>query len=392
MTVKNLLPAMGALVASAFFWMMISCTVKGVDSEDLPSGAKEMEAASKLPGGGASDDVGFQSPPHASSEHLFYVGSAWEGIVKVFSAERRAFVDSLYFPTAYGHEISVYVVGQDKKLIVNTSYASYLYDLDTKRITYPFGNAEEVLPSPNCRYVAMEMPGHATYAYDLELRRYASDRVIYRDSVVRMPRFSADSRLLAYVHNLQSPHRTELVVYDIKRSKVVEQNFKYYNGESIVIFLPLPVASMNKVFFYGIPPTSPTALLCVSDFGSTEVRVIGYLGSYGAFLAISEDEKELYVTTPPQFWEFPSEKIYKIDVASEQVVGALSTAQVKHEPGRMSLSSDGKYMATASIIYQNTNICLIDMEAFVPIGSYEYVGAPGDPIYPTTISSGTCNK
>jgi hypothetical protein len=384
MTVKNLLAALGAFIASAFFWMMISCTVKGVDSEDLPSGTVEV-ADTSIDGDLSLDKCPARPFSYRNCrEHLFYVGSREEGTVKVFSAERRAFVDSLYFPTEYGRGVGAYVVGKDKKLIVLTSYGCYLYDLLRKEISYPFGGARDVDLSPDCNYVALGKEWSDPYSYRLELRRYPEMKLVYSDDFgSRGFRFSQNSRYLIYIHNIQEPHsRSELAIYDIFTGRVVECGYKYYSGYEIYFPSAIFAAKEKKTFINGW--VGGMNIICVSDMGDSTVRVM-HLDPYYVFggIYLSPDQKLLYVTRPESWVGYPSEKIYVYDVASETLVKTISTANFDHEPGYIAVTYDGKYLLSCSFNPLNRpNVLLMDGTTLEIIGCYDYVGAPGYPLYP----------
>jgi hypothetical protein len=342
------------------------------------------------------DPVTPHNGPHSYPEHLFYIGSAGEGTVKVFSAEKEAFIDSLYFPTTSNYGIYyTQVIGRDEKLAVRTGLGNYLYDLANKTTTYPaFDNASGFEFSPDCRYVALLKPTAQQYTSNLELRTYPENRLIYTADSAGSPRFSLDSRLFSFMQHSQLHDARALVVYDIQKNRIIEKTLKIYEGDTIAILGQTPIASGNKSII--MASTSLGIILCASDFGSTTVRILRIISwDNGAGYTIDYNEEYIYLTTPPAWWGYPSQIIYKYDIAGEQLVAEISTESVDHEPGMSCVSFDGNYLVTGSSGRYNLgwdNICLIDLSNWTVIGAYDYVGAPGHPITPHTISSRTLKR
>jgi len=379
---------MAVLLTAGLVSIIPSCSEKPLSSNDplpnalnrsSPSTGTVVGTGNNISADGMlSINIPLPPPPHNYREHLFYIGSQFEGTVKIFSADDRAFVDSLYFPSSDG--VRIEVIGRNEKLLVNTSDGCFLYDLRTGRTSHPFGNAAEATISPDCKMVILQLPVSNPYYKRLELRRFDTFQLIYQDSICYGPEFSMDSRYISYSLPITWPN-WPLVTYDILENRIVERVQKRLGGQPLAIVEVVPIGSRGKTYSYGL--CNGIGILAVSDFGSNDVRPLMTLPENEAYFIPSNDEARLFVTTPPPAWGYPCQKIYIYDVATEIQTAVITISN--HEPFHLTASFDGRYLITGSAMPFWNNIALIDLRDAVQIGSFLF--SKQNSIFPYNIAT-----
>ena len=361
---RSRLLSYGMLLLGLMISLLIACS----NSDDCPTCPKK--------------------PPQAQ-EHLFYVTSG-DGLVKIFSAEERAFIDSLVL-TPNG--VIEDVIGGNKMLAIWRSDGSRIFDLQTQKDIYTFPNACGIHVSPDGQYIALEYRWSDPYSTRLEIRRFDDLNLLFTDTFVIESKFSNDSRFITYLHNFQKPTpNNELVVYDIKNDSIVEQRRKYTPAEQIYMFFPTVMPSEKKVFFFG-GTWATWKFIGVTDFGSDSVRILAYLGDYNAQLELSPDDQRLYYTTAPGWDDPPSMQVYALDAIDELPLAQISTSAFGHQPWEIAISPDGKFILTGSAFDQYDNkVGLIDAVKMTAVGAYDFGSSNGSPIYPSVVTAAKFRK
>lgn len=330
------------------------------------------------------DEEPTKPPEPPPEEHLFYVGSYYDGHLKVFSVEQKKFVDSFYFP-ADPPGVRVEVIGKDEKLAVNADVVQ-IFDLKMRQTVQTYPDAVEAWVSPDSRYIALGNRWSDPYSYMLELRELESGNLIYKDSMVRMLRFSADSRLMAYLHTTQNPYSTELVVYDIASDSVIASRKKYFNGNELTIFFPLALNLLDKTFFLGT--VGGIEALWVSEFNSDSSAMVRLLPpAYWCSYVSDQSEETIFVTTHPGWGGLPNRLIYIYDSRTHSIIDSMVTDSAYHEPEQLAVSWDGKYLVTGSAPLGSYSLGLTDLVNRVYLGSFDISEDPDSIWIPSWVST-----
>ncbi|MCK5124756.1 MAG: hypothetical protein KAR42_00725 [candidate division Zixibacteria bacterium] len=311
-------------------------------------------------------------PPPPPEEHLFYVASRLadnRSIVKTFSVEQEAFIDSFTIDSFEVYDMAV--VGNDEKLILAGRTGVRFYDLTRKEII--LSTIEYcclIQTSVNSEY-------YKSFADGTKLFRTDNYQEFYFDtSSFGSGHFCYNSEY--YIYNKDS----NVVSYNINGDSI-EHSFKLTrNGSLFRVYNIWPTVDMKKLFLIG--NQGHLLYFAVTDFGKDSVRVLqAPLRTWGEDAAVSPDGRYIYfVNTPYTDAEMPRMKIDVYDVETEQLVTSITTlVQDFWEPEHIALTSDGKYLMATPWSMGGYHILLIDAKGFKVIGSYQF----GDQTIPETV-------
>jgi WD40 repeat protein len=303
-------------------------------------------------------------PPPEPGEHLFYVAARLannRSMVKTFSVERRAFIDSFTIDSFQIGNIAI--AGNDEKLFMaSRNEGVRVYDIKSKELL--FATTEYCCGgrvSPNSEY-------YEAYSGGMRLFRTANYQEIYCDSArASFSNFSFDSKYCLYTRS------DSIMVYNISGDSIEGSFGLTRNGSLFHVYEIWPTIDMKKLFLIG--NQGPYLYFAVTDFGTDTVRVLqAPLRTWGEEAVVSPDGRYLYfVNTPYTDYEMPRMKIDVYDVKTEQLVTSISTREHSlFEPQYIALTSDGKYLMATPWSLGGCDVLLIDAQNFSVIGSYQF--------------------
>jgi WD40 repeat protein len=303
-------------------------------------------------------------PPPEPGEHLFYVAARLAGdrsMVKTFSVEQRAFIDSFTIDSFQIGNIAV--AGNDEKLFMaSRNEGVRVYDIKSKELL--FATTEYCCGgrvSPNSEY-------YDAYAGGLRLFRTDGYHEIHYDSHGSGGgSFSYNSDYFIYKRD------SNIIVYNIQGDSI-ENSFQLTrNGLFFRIYKIWPTTDMKKLFLIG--NQGWLLYFAVTDFGTDTVRTLqAPLRTWGEEAVVSPDGRYLYfVNTPYTDYEMPRMAIDVYDVKTERLVTSISTREHSlFEPQYIALTSDGKYLMATPWSLGGYDVLLIDAQNFSVIGSYNF--------------------
>jgi hypothetical protein len=303
-----------------------------------------------------------EPPPPEPEEHFFYVSARPDNdssVVKIFSVEQRAFVDSF---TVDSFRIWNFdVQGNDERLFL-AGPGLRVYDIKSKELLYTTTDyCCDVEISNNSTYYKPLSSGTKLY------RTNDYQEIYYDSNGAGSGHFSHDSRYFMY-------NRFDSVVaYDIIGDSIENSVGLTWNGSLFRAYKIWPTVDMKKLFLIG--NQGWLLYLAVTDFGKDSVRILqAPLRTGGEDGAMSPDGKYFYfINTPYMDSEMPRLKIDVYDVHTEQLITSISTREYNfYEPQRISLSSDGKYIMVTPRIWDGCDVLLIDAQNYSVIGSYQF--------------------
>jgi hypothetical protein len=316
--------------------------------------------------------------PVDPEEHLFYIGAAKGGLVKVFSVEQKKFIDSVVcngIPDSIVTTLNV--IGDDSLLAISYIGGTYLINLKTKEVVDSL-NYSNMIVSPNSEYF---IAGNISMGDKRELHKF--DGLEYITDIPGLfEQFDNKSKCITY-SLFYGADSTTVSVYDIETDSTITKQ-KYSLGVGIWFWYSFPVKKLNKIFFGG--DAYPYRYFAgVTDFYSDTARVLRYfpLVEYGdaslSLPIISPDEKYLYFSAIiGTFWGgVPDETIYVHNVESEDSIATIALPG-GFVPSAYTMSYDGKYLTTKAFSQSTSDVktefCLVDAVNFTVIGTYSFGG------------------
>jgi len=312
---------------------------------------------------GCGEDKG-TNPDAEPAEHLFYVGTRLDGnrsLIKTFSVEQRAFIDSFVVDSFEILYMSV-IGDNDKLLLSSVDEGVRFYDINSKELVYSTGEyccGEHV--SKNSEY-------YDAYTDRMLILNTENYSEIYQGGYHSvLGSFSFNSVYSLYTQS------DSLIVYNIEGDSIEGSYQLTRNGSTFRIYKIWPTVDMSKLFLIG--NQGRILYFAVTDFGGDSVRVLqAPLRTAGEDAAVSPDGNYLYfVNTPYTDHEMPRMKIDVYDVNTEQLVRSISTAEYDYfEPQEIALTADGKYLLATPYIFCGHDVLLVDAQDFSVIGSYNF--------------------
>jgi hypothetical protein len=314
-----------------------------------------------------------EPPPGQPSEHLFYISARLDenkSLVKIFSVEKRAFIDSLIFDSFQIGNVAV--IGNDERLLITSRNEGVrVYELESKKLL--FATVEYCCggrTSPNSAY-------YEAYSDGMRLFQAADYQEIYFDSgSASFSSFSADSKYCLYTRS------DSIVIFNILGDSIEYCYGLTFDDSFFHVYEIWPTIDMKKLFLIGY--FGGYLDFAVSDFGKDSVRLLqAPLNTWGEDAVVSPNGHYLYfVNTPYTDYEMPRMKIDVYDVQTEQIVTSISTREYSYfEPQHVALSSDGMYLMATPWSLGGYDVLLIDAVNFEVIGSYQF----GDQIIPEEV-------
>jgi hypothetical protein len=302
-------------------------------------------------------------PEPEPEEHLFYIAPKQGNMVKIFSVEREAFIDSLVVDSIASNSIMrIHVISDDSLLAVTAGSKTYIVDLKTKGIIDSFGS-RALMFSRNSRFY---FDGNSLYLYP-------EHTLIYTDPESGgFGRFCNQSEILTYQYYVTPRDPIELGIYNILGGSF-NHAIKTWHGHGVTFFASQAVGSLQKVFI----DAATYCALGVCDFDSDTLRMLKYLPyGGGATLVVSPDDKYVFFTDygPTPFGYGPSGHIFVWDAETEDSVAAIAYPFTWNEQFNMLVMSyDGKYLIARPFNEMNefTTFCLIDAQNHEVIGTYD---------------------
>jgi len=316
--------------------------------------------------------------PVPPEEHLFYIGAAKGGLVKVFSVEQRKFIDSIICSCIPDSIVtSLNVIGDDSLLAISDNQGTYLINLKTKVVVDTL-NYSYMTISPNSEYFIAK---NISSGNNKELRKFDGLEYI-ADIPGLFEHFDNQSSCVTYSLFYGGDSST-ISVYDIETDTTITGQ-KYSLGHEIWFWHNYPVKKLNKIFFGG-SGYAYRYFAGVIDFNSDTARIlryfplIEYMEPSISLPIVSPDEKHLFFSaTIGTFWGgIPDETIYVHDVESEDSIGTIALPN-GFVPGGYTMSYDGKYITSKAFCESTsdtkTSFILIDAINFTVIGTYSFGG------------------
>jgi len=313
--------------------------------------------------------------PELDNDYLFYIGAYVSGIdpIKVYSVNQQAYIDS--FDLGIGFE-EMAVIGHDEYIAVASNQGFRMMDLKTKEIVHENENWNKVRVSRDSRYMAT----FNQVEDRIEIYSFPGFDLVYFDTIQPpvygwMGRFSNDSRYHTYLRQTAEPEPASLLVtYDIAGDSILYITSKHYNDYPLFIYDQWPVVSKNKVFLYCT--LGANHYLCVSDLGTETVRILEQKSPFAVYdMIVSPDDKYLYFTAAPTTASAPYRNMVEVfDVESEQLIAEIptSTETWTHEPDRMAISWDGRYLLSTTCWMGYPNALLMDARFFVSLTDIDF--------------------
>jgi len=321
-------------------------------------------------------------PDPEPEEHLFYIGSEFGGLVKIYSVEQDKFIDSLVVDSIPDDKIkSLHIIGDDSLMVATCEIGTFIVNLKTKEVVERF-NAAKVTFSHDSKYYIYQ--NHATGNW--ELYNYPAHQLLYYDGpYVMFPQFGNNSKCLSYSYldydNGNWKGNSKL--YDIISGSISE----YHDYENVAIFwFSYPVKKYNKVFT-AFDANYSLYSVGVVDFESDTLRVLRNYPLYKYFETsislpiVSPDDKYIYTSAMmgTAFGGVPDYNIYVYDVETEDSVASISTKGIfNYTPDVYSITYDGKYLLVQQLHESGseplTHFCLIDSKNFDIIKVFDFGG------------------
>jgi len=312
------------------------------------------------------------TPPPEPEEHLFYIAPAIGNMVKVFSVEQAAMVDSFVVDSVdETWQMRIHVIGDDSLLAVSTAGKTFLVDLETKGVISTFPR-ESVVFSRDSRYYFNYNPTGLWSNPDHTLITDETGAIFWAS-------FCNQTETMSYVYTepVDDENWPGLGLYSITGDSV-SNHLKYLGELLVATTFSYPITRLGKVF---VSMTYPGYGLVAADFGSDTVRTLKLFNMWASIVSVvGADDKYVFFSdyglTQIEF--APSEYIFVYDANSED-----SVASIRYEGidmvDYMVISNDSRYLVARPYNeFDNiTTICLIDAKNFNVIGVYDCGYLPG---------------
>jgi len=312
------------------------------------------------------------TPPPEPEEHLFYIAPAIGNMVKVFSVERAAMVDSFMVDSVdETWQMRIHVIGDDSLLAVSTSGKTFLVDLESKEVTSTFPR-ESVVFSRDSRYyfnsVLWSFPDHVLVSEE------AGD--------IMWVSFCNRSETMTYVYlkSIDEFPWPTFGFYSITGDSVCNWIRYSHGGAPFAAVYSFAVSGLKRAFIGG---ANPGNFLGVIDFACDTVRPLKFFNADAWIVpVVSPDDKYVFFTDVgvTQFGFSPSEHIFVFETETEDSIAAIPLEGMDMVD-YMVISDDGKYMIgrpyDLSEINDTTAICLINLENYEFMGTFTCGFLPG---------------
>lgn len=309
-------------------------------------------------------------PEPESEEHLFYIAPQRGNSVKVFSVERKAFIDSFTIDNVGENEIMlIHVIGDDSLLAASagSSRNTYIVDLKTKEVIEAFGSLAITFSRDSRFYFHYNSIDPNNRRHELYL--YPENEIIFTDPYCHgFYKFSNRSEIATFRHYAPGDP-AELGFYNILGGTFTH-SIKTWHGYEASIVASQAVDGLRKIFVDTDIPNG----LAVCDFGSDTLRSLKSYPDAYTTLVVSTDEKYIFFT----YWGaidygyVPTGHVYVWDAMTEDSVAAIPFTGFE-QFDFLILTYDNRYLLAAPFNESGdyTTFCLIDAEKFEVIGSYD---------------------
>jgi hypothetical protein len=300
-------------------------------------------------------------PEPEAEEHLFYIAPKQGNMVKIFSVEQEAFIDSLVVDSIpVDATIKIHIIGDDSLLAASVSEKTYIIDLATKGV---IGSFEGFLPtfSRNSRF----------YACFSSIYKFPEHEPIHLSTEVSgtFATFCNRSESMSYWGTADDHY--ELGLYFIHGDSLWHKPITWHGGPPVTFFMSYPVSAHKKTFI----EAATYDFLGVCDFDSDTLRKIKSMDSHVNIVpVVSPDDKYVFFTdfTITAWGYFPSGRIFVWSTDTEDSIAAIAYQGIDMAHWLI-ISHDSRYLVAPPYneYDEYTTFCLIDAKTFEVIGVYE---------------------
>ncbi len=323
------------------------------------------------------DDKPPQPPP--PEEHLIYIGPEVGNLIKVFSVEQAAFVDSFVVDSiAETDSMYIHVIGDDSLLAVSAGQKTFIVNLMTKEVESVF-NARKPIFSRNSNYY------FCYYSTPMELHSFPDHALLPIEipEYTAFPKFDNDEAVLSlpYLNINGSNYDQRLGIFDLVGDSIIFMP-DTWQGRQILMWYNYPIGKYAKLYFGG---TGGGYYLAATDFTSDTIRILKSYEGFSESISlpiVSPDDRYLFSSEirGTFFGGVPDGHIYVFDAETEDSVAAIPyNNQGERICGSFLITDDSKYLMVRPFNeYKDiTGVCLIDAQAFTVIGVYDCGFLPG---------------
>jgi hypothetical protein len=308
-------------------------------------------------------------PEPEAEEHLFYIAPKQGNMVKIFSVEQEAFIDSLVVDSVGVTDyMKIHVIGDDSLLAVSAGTRTYLVDLETKEIIGSFRASAPVFSRNSRYYFYYNSIDEENRRYELYL--YPEHTLIFSDPNAHgFANFCNQSEIMTYQYYVTPGDPIELGCYNALGGSASHTAMTWH-GNRVTFFASQAIGSLGKTFI----DAATYSFFGVCDFGSDTLRSIKSFYSTGTtILVVSPDEKYVFFTDYGQtpFGYVPSGHIYVWDTETEDSVAAIPNQGIDMF-NMLVVSSDSRYLLARpyNLLNNYTAFSIIDANDFRVIGTY----------------------
>ena len=316
-------------------------------------------------------------PEPEAEEHLFYIAPKQGNMVKIFSVEREAFIDSLVVDSiASNAAMKIHVIGDDSLLAASGGARTYIIDLATKEIVESFNGRKPTFSRDSRYYFYFNYIDEENYQYELHL--YPEHTLIFFDRYGGdFASFCNQSEYLTYQYYESAGDPIELGFYSILGG-AASHSIKTWNGHPVTFFQSQAIGRLKKTFI----DAATYNFFGVCDFNSDTLRSLKSFSFMGTTnLVVSPDDKYVFFTDygMAPFGYMPTRHIFVWDAEAEDSVAAIAYQGIDMS-NWLVITHDSKYLLARpyNIMNDYTTFCLIDAKGFQVIGVYDCGFLPGN--------------
>ncbi len=307
------------------------------------------------------DDCSVCPKPEAG-EHLFYIAPKQGNLIKVFSVEQEAFIDSITVDSVGTNEyVLIHIIGDDSLLAVSAGNKTYFVDIKTKSIVNSI-NKGGLIFSRDSRY----------YFSGNSLVLYPEHTPIFTDPNSHgFVKFSNKSEFLTYQYYITPGDPVELGLYDISENSATH-TIETWHEYPVSFFQSQAIGKLKKTYL----DAQTFNAFGVCDFDADTFRLLKSFPYNGSTtLVVSPDERHVFFTDygPAPFGYGPSGHIFVWDAESEDSVAAISYSFTGIEQFNMLVVSyDNRYLLGRPFneMDEFTTFYIFDVREFELIGIY----------------------